>query len=104
MVLAMQALRPVIKEILFKVQTDYSALKWMHTCNHLKGRLMRRRLGLSEFDYDVLYILALVDQVRNAISRMLHQSHTPGCEPIDDEVHTFWTKPVFREVDADVHT
>ena len=39
----------------FIVKTDQNSLRWMMTLNNPTGRLMRWRLRLLEFGYEILY-------------------------------------------------
>ena len=56
------------------VRTDHNALKWMLTQNDPTGRLMRWRLRLMEFDYDIIYRPGRVHQVPDALSRIQHEN------------------------------
>ena len=48
-------LRPYIKGTKFVVRTDHNALRWMMATNDPQGRLMRWRVRLMEFYYEIVY-------------------------------------------------
>ena len=60
-------LRTYIEETKFEVRTDHNALRWMITTNDPQGRLMRLRLRLMEFDYEIMYRPERVYQVPDAL-------------------------------------
>ena len=60
-------LRPYIEGTKFVVRTDQNALRWMMTTNDPQGRLMRWRLRVMEFDYEIVYRPGRVQQVPDAL-------------------------------------
>ena len=84
---AITTLRPYIEGQKFVVRTDHDALRWLLTLSHPSGRLMRWRLRLSEFDFEIQYRQGRVHQVPDALSRLI----TPGSDPrpVDNEIPTF---------------
>ena len=84
---AITTLRPYIEGQKFVVRTDHDALRWLLTLSDPSGRLMRWRLRLSEFDFEIKYRPGRVHQVPDALSRLI----TPGSDPkpVDDEIPTF---------------
>ena len=85
---AVLALRPYLEGAHFKVRTDHNALKWMLTLNDPTGRLMRWRLRLSEFDYEIVYRPGLKHQVPDALSRLPRPESKPEDE-VDERIPTF---------------
>ena len=81
-------LRPYIEGLTFTVMTDHDALRWLMTISDSTGRLMRRRLRLSEFEFTVKYRPGQVHQVPDALSRVLTPEGNDD-KPIDDEVPTY---------------
>ena len=71
----------------FVVRTDHDALRWLLTLSDPSVRLMRWRLRLSEFDFEIQYLPGCVHQVPDALIRLI----SPGSdlEPVDDESPTF---------------
>ena len=84
---AITTLRPYIEGQKFFVRTDHDALRWLLTFSDPSGQLMRWRLRLSEFDFEIQYRPGGVHQVPDALSRLI----TPGSDPKpgDDENPTF---------------
>ena len=78
-------LRPYIEGTRFVVRTDHNALRWMMTTNDPQGRLMRWRLRLMEFDYEIVYGPGRVHQVQDALSRLLREGGTEDDATIDEE-------------------
>ena len=60
---AVLMLRPYLEGSHFIVSTYQNALRWMMTLNDPTGRLMRWRLRLLEFDYEIVYRPGRVHQV-----------------------------------------
>ena len=87
MVWAITTLRPYIEGQKFVVRTDHDALRWLLTLSDPSGRMMRWRLRLYEFDFEIQYRPGRVHQVPDALSRLI----TPGSDPkpVDDEIPTF---------------
>ena len=52
------------------VRTDHSALQWLLNISGDNGRLVRWRLRLSEFTFDIQFKPGRVNQVADALSRM----------------------------------
>ena len=84
---AITKLRPHIEGQKFVVRTDQDALRWLLTLSDPSGRLMRWRLRLSEFHFEIQYHQDRVHQVPDASSRLI----TPGSDPkpVDDDITTF---------------
>ena len=65
---AILTLRPYLESVHFVVRTDHNALRWMMMLNDPTGGLMRWRLRLIEFDYEVMYRPGSVHKVPDALS------------------------------------
>ena len=93
-------LRPYVEGSHFQIRTDHNALRWMMTLNDPQGRLMRWRLRLMEFDYEVVYRPGRVHQVPDALSRLPSDPQQEP-EPIDDDIPTFEdAQPAYSSVMA----
>ena len=68
---AVTTLRPYIEGETFTVRKDHDALRWLMTLTDSSQRLMRWRLRLSEFDFTIQYRPAIVNQVPDALSRII---------------------------------
>ena len=66
-------LRSYIEGTRFVLRMDQNALLWMMTTNDPQGRLMRLRLRLMEFDYEIVYLPGRVHQVPDELSRLLRE-------------------------------
>ena len=71
------------------MRTDHNALRWMMTTNDPQGRLMRRRLRLMEFDYEIVYRPGRVHQFPDALSRLLRERGADNDAIIDEEISSF---------------
>ncbi|KAK9296901.1 hypothetical protein QLX08_009211 [Tetragonisca angustula] len=54
----------------FVIQTDHQALKWLHNVKDPSSRLMRWRLRLEEYDYEIQYKKGKENQVADTLSRL----------------------------------
>ena len=84
---AINKLRPYIEGQKFIVRTDHDALRWLLTLSDTSGRLMRWRLRLSEFYFEIQYRSGRVHQVPDALLRLTRPGSDP--KPVDDEIPTF---------------
>ena len=67
---AVTQLRPYVERTRFVVRTDHSSLQWLLNISGDNARLVRWRLRLSEFTFDIQYKPGKVNQVADALSRM----------------------------------
>ena len=79
-------LRPYLGRTHVIVHTDHQALRWILslTDGDSTGRLARRRLRLSEYDFEVQYKKDSKSSVADALSRVPPQGGTTV--PIDEEI------------------
>ena len=54
----------------FKIQTDHQALKWLHNCKDPSSRLIRWRLRLEEYEYDIEYVKGKENVAADTLSRV----------------------------------
>ena len=81
MVCALRTLRHYIIYEEFTVHTDHSALRWLFTVEEPSGRLIRWRLRLAEFNFNIAYKKGTCNQQADALSRL----HT-----LAETVHEDW--------------
>ena len=84
---ALQTLRPYLQGTHFVVHSDQSSLRWLMEIEEPSGKLMRWRLRLSEFDFEVKYKLGLINTQADAMSRLASTGSTTT--PIDEEIPVF---------------
>ena len=82
-------LRPYIAGTKFVVRTEHNALRWMMTANDPQEHLMRWRLRLMEFDYEIVYRPGRVHQVPDGLSRLLREGGAEDDATIDKEIPSF---------------
>lgn len=86
---AVQTLRPYLYGEHFLVHTDHSSLRWLLNVTDQSGRLIRWRLRLSEYDFEVVCKKCKANTQADALSRLPTTIET--VEPIDDEIPCFTT-------------
>jgi len=89
-------LRPYLQGAPFVVHTDQASLRWLLTTTDGTGRLMRWRLRLSEFDFDVRYKKGTKNSVADCLSRLRTLGDT--VTEIDDQIPCFHLDEA-REID-----
>jgi transposase InsO family protein len=67
---AVTHLRPYLERTHFVVRTDHSSLQWLLSIAGENPRLVRWRLRLAEFSFDIRYKPGRVNQAADALSRM----------------------------------
>ena len=68
---AMKRFRQYILGNKFKIQTDQRALVWLHNVKDPSSRLLRWRLRMEEYDYDIEYVKGKENKVSDCLSRRL---------------------------------
>ena len=68
---AIETLRPNVEELKLKIRTDHDALRWVMTLTDSTGRLTRRRLRISEFDFTITCRPGCVYRVPDPLSRLI---------------------------------
>ena len=84
---ALTTLRPYLQGENFIVHTDHSSLRWLMNINDPSGRLMRWRLRLSEFDFEVQYKKGKANTQADALSRLQTLGETTAS--VDDAIPCF---------------
>lgn len=79
--------RPYLLYEKFIVHTYHATLHWILTISDTSGRLMRWRLRLAEFDFEVKYKKGRKNQQAGALCRLLTNSESIR-ENEDDELLT----------------
>jgi len=70
LVWAVLHLRHYVEGSQFTVRTDHVCLSWMYRLTTATGRLLRLRLRLAEFDFEVKYKKGAKNHLPNALSRV----------------------------------
>lgn len=94
-------LRPYLEGVRFTLRTDHSALRWILNLADASGRLMRWRLRLSDFDYEVKHRAGVKHQAADTLSRL----RTDGADTslLDDAIPTLLVDDdAANEAQADV--
>ncbi|CAN8070297.1 unnamed protein product [Agarophyton chilense] len=65
---ALSTLRPYLMGVHFTVYTDHASLRWLLNTADPSGRLMRWRLRLAEFDFEVVYKKRVQNTQADALS------------------------------------
>eukprot|EP00171_Calliarthron_tuberculosum_P013936 IDg13936t1 len=86
-VFAIKICRPYIQGTKFTIYTDHQALRWLMEITDPSGRLMRWRLRLAEYDFDVWYKKGNINCQGDCMSRLHSDSHT--VVEVDDEIPSF---------------
>ncbi len=71
---ALKTLRPYILYERFVLHTDQESLSWLMNIEDPSGRLLRWRLRLAEFDFEVKYKLGKLNTQADAMSRLFTDS------------------------------
>ena len=83
----------------FVVHTDHAALHWLLTINDPSGRLMRWRLRLAEFDFEVKYKKGLLNTQADALSRLTTTAETILDD--EDDIPAFMSDMLNSELEHD---
>ena len=83
-VFAVKTLRPYLLYDHFDLHSDHAALQWLFKIEDPSGRLMRWRLRLAEYSYDIKYKKDASNHHADAMSRLATLSPT-NPESDDDE-------------------
>ena len=81
---ALKTLRPYLMYEKFTVYTDHAALHWLLTITDPSGRLIRWRLRLAEYDFEVKYKKGKANTQADALSRLNTLSETIAHDDSDD--------------------
>ena len=67
---AMKRLRQYLLGNEFKIQTDHRALIWLHNVKDPSSRLLRWRLKMEEYDYEIVHVKGKGNKVADCLSRL----------------------------------
>ena len=85
----------------FKIQTDHEALVWVHNVKDPSSRLLKWRLRLEEYKYEIEYVKGRENQVVDCLSRLfpIHEKDPSdqASENIDSETETIRTEKELPE-------
>ncbi|CDF38075.1 unnamed protein product [Chondrus crispus] len=88
---AVQTLRPYLYGEHFVVHTDHASLRWLMNVTDPSGRLIRWRLRLPEFDFEIKYKKGKANSQADALSRLRTAGET--VDEIDNEIPCFTAEP-----------
>lgn len=69
---AVRRLRQYLLGRKFIIQTDHQALVWLKNCKDPSSRLMRWRLKLEEYEYDIHYVKGKENSAADSLSRKIY--------------------------------
>lgn len=67
---SVQNFRPYLFGRRFTIYTDHRPLQWLFNCKDPSSKLVRWKLKLSEYDYDIKYKPGTINKVADALSRI----------------------------------
>ena len=85
---AVKYFRPYLFGRHFKINTDHRPLKWLESLKEPSSKLVRWKLLLSEYDYEIDYIKGKQNLVADALSR----------NPLDNAESSLETNSLFNEL------
>jgi hypothetical protein len=83
---AIKYFRPYLYGRRFKIATDHKQLTWIMNVKDPGSRLLRWRIQLEEYDYEIVYRKGSLNTYADALSRIgsLSKEERQGVEPDDD--------------------
>ncbi len=88
-IFAIKTLRPYLMFERFDLHTDHAALQWLFSIEDPSGRLMRWRLRLAEYDFNICYKKGANNHHADAMSRLATLSPA-NTESDDEDDPLFW--------------
>ena len=76
---AVRKLKPLLRDIHFTLRTDHKNLIYIN--EHASAKVMRWKLDLMEYDFDIEHIPGVKNEVADCFSRLLSPSHGNETEP-----------------------
>ena len=67
---AMKSLRQYLLGKKYKIQTDHRALVWLHNVKDPSSRLLRWKLRMEEYEYEIEYVKGKENKVADCLSRI----------------------------------
>jgi len=76
---AIRKLKPLLRDIHFTLRTDHKNLIYVN--EHASAKVMRWKLDLMEYDFDIEHIPGVKNEVADCFSRLLSHRHGNETEP-----------------------
>lgn len=91
--------RPYLYGQIFTIETDHNPLVWLYKIKEPNSRLVRWKLKLEEFSFNIVYKSGKQNKVADALSRVeLHNTENDDTDSIIAEIHE---TPDLTDVDMD---
>lgn len=84
-IFAVKSFRPYLFGRKFKIVTDHKPLTWLFSLKEPNSKLIRWRLLLSEYDYEIIYKKGKINSNADALSRIKLPDQTLEVHPIDND-------------------
>lgn len=84
-VFAVKTFRPYLFGRKFKIVTDHKPLTWLFSLKEPNSKLIRWRLLLSEYDYEIIYKKGKINSNADALSRIRLPDQNIEIHPIDND-------------------
>ena len=91
----MKVLRPYLIYEKFTVHTDHAALAWLFSIEDPSGRLMRWRIRLCEYNFQIKYKKGSQNAQADALSRLKTLAETIRHD--DEDIPTFMINVIFDD-------
>lgn len=78
---AIRYLRPYLYGVKFLVRTDHQPLKWLSSLKEPNSRLIRWKIKLSEYEFDIEYVKGKDNKVADFLSRL--ENDNDDCEDFE---------------------
>lgn len=81
--------RPYLYGRKFKIYCDHKPLQWLYSVQEPNSKLIRMRLKLEEFDYEIAYKKGKINKNADALSRI--ELNTTETDPVEDTIQDLIT-------------
>ncbi|XP_071052959.1 uncharacterized protein [Onthophagus taurus] len=86
---SMEHFRPYLYGRKFTIYTDHRPLQWLFNCQNPSSRLVRWRLRMNEYEYDIKYKPGRINCNTDGLSRLLPELRTINFTTPDDKYQDF---------------
>lgn len=96
--------RPYLYGRKFKIQTDHRPLNWLMSLKEPNSKLVRWRLKLEEFDYEIEYKPGRINSNADALSRIPIETNNKNNNNLNDDFNLndfFYNTEIFNYEDND---